>query len=136
MAFTNDGLQPFLNSARTKYLLGGMFSQCGKPEEARQNFQSAAGKSDAGEIIWAWFAARQLPAFDQRQWSVRLESALEQVTATSEASGLSGLSAYNSAMLNRALGREHDTEQGFRQVFLLPDNLLSYHLTREALTAQ
>jgi tetratricopeptide (TPR) repeat protein len=136
MAFTNDGLQPFLNSARTNYLLGQMYSQCGKPEEARQNFESAAGKSDAGEIIWAWFAARQLPAFDQSQWTVRLESALEQVTAMSETSGLSGLSAYNSAMLNRALGREHEAEQGFRQVFLLPDNLLSYHLTREALTAQ
>jgi tetratricopeptide (TPR) repeat protein len=136
IAFTNDGLQPFLESARTKYLLGQMYSQCGKPEEARQNFESAAGKSDAGEIIWAWFAARQLPAFNQSQWTARLESALEQVTATSETSGLSGLSAYKSAMLNRALGREHEAQQGFRQVFLLPDNLLSYHLTREALAAQ
>jgi len=102
----------------------------------RQNFESAAGKSDAGEIIWAWFAARQLPAFDQSQWTVRLESTLEQVTATAGTSGLSGLWAYNSAMLNRALGREQEAKQGFQQVFLLPDRLLSYHLTREALTTQ
>jgi len=44
--------------------------------------------------------------------------------------------AYNSAMLNRALGREQEAKQGFQQVFLLPDRLLSYHLTREALTTQ
>ncbi len=132
IAFTNDGMQPFLNGARTNYLLGQMNSQCGRPEEARKHFETAAGKSDAGEMVWAWFAAKQLPAFDQSQWTARLEAALEQSTAISDSSWW----VYNSAMLNRALGHEQQAEQLFRQAFLLPDRLLSYHLAREAVATQ
>lgn len=132
MAFTNDGLQPFLESARTNYLLGKVYAQCGKPEQARKQFESAAGKNGRSEIVWAWLAARQLPAFDQNQWTSRLTSELKPSTIASDNS----LSVYNQAMVDRALGREQQADQGFRQVFLLPDHLLSYHLAREAMEKQ
>jgi tetratricopeptide (TPR) repeat protein len=131
MAFTNDGLQPFLESARTNYLLGKVNAQCGRREDARKHFESAEAKSGRGEIVWAWLAAQQLPAFDQHQWTPRLTADLEQ----SRTAG-SSLSTYNEAMINRALGHEQQTEQGLRQVFLLPDHLLSYHLAREAMAKQ
>jgi len=131
MAFTTDGLQPFLESARTNYLLGKVDAQCGRPEEARKHFENSAGKSGRSETVWAWLAARQLPAFDQDQWTPRLISELES-TAMSDNS----LSAYNLAMINRALGHEQKADQGLRQVFLLPDHLLSYHLAREAMVKQ
>jgi tetratricopeptide (TPR) repeat protein len=129
MAFTNDGLQPFLESARTSYLLGTVNSQCGRAEEARRQFESAAAKSDRGEIVWALQAARQLPAFDQNHWTSRLTSELKPSTAVSNNS----LSAYNAAMIDRDLGHEQKADAEFRQVFLLPDHLLSYHLAREAM---
>jgi hypothetical protein len=131
MAFTNDGLQPFLESARTNYLLGKVNAQCGKPAEARKHFESAAAKSGRNEIVWARLAARELPAFDQNQWTSRLTSELKP-SMTSDNS----LSVYNAAMIDRALGREQQANQGLRQVFLLPDHLLSYHLAREAMEKQ
>jgi tetratricopeptide (TPR) repeat protein len=132
MAFTNDGLQPFLESARSNYLLGKVNAQCGKPEEARKQFESAAEKYGTSEIVWAWLAARQLPAFDQNQWTSRLTTELKPSTAISDNS----LSVYNQAMIDRALGREQNADQELRQVFLLPDHLLSYHLAREAMEKQ
>jgi len=39
-------------------------------------------------------------------------------------------------MLERALGREEDAQREFRNALLLPDRLLSYHLTREALNSK
>jgi len=132
MAFTKDGLEPFLNSGRTSYLLGQMNLQCGRREDANKHFENAAQKSDAAEVVWAWLAARQLPGFDQSQWTSRLESALEKSMAISDSSWW----IYNSAMLNRALGREPQAQQLFRQAFLLPDRLLSYHLAREAMATQ
>ncbi len=131
LSFTQDGLQPFLESARTNYLLGKVNAQCGRPEAARKHFESAA-KSDRGEIVWAWQAAQQLPAFDHNQWTSRLTSELKPSTPMSENS----LSVYNQAMIDRALGHEQKADAEFRQVFLLPDHLLSYHLAREGMVKQ
>jgi tetratricopeptide (TPR) repeat protein len=131
LSFTQDGLQPFLETARTNYLLGKVNAQCGRTEEARKQFESTAAKSGRGEIVWAWRAAQQLPAFDQNQWTSRLNSE-QRSTAMSENSS----SVYNQAMIDRALGHEQRADAEFRQVFLLPDHLLSYHLAREGMLKQ
>jgi tetratricopeptide (TPR) repeat protein len=131
LGFTQDGLQPFLETARTNYLLGKVNAQCGRTEEARKQFESTAAKSGRGEIVWAWRAAQQLPAFDQNQWTSRLNSE-QRSTAMSENSS----SVYNQAMIDRALGHEQRADAEFRQVFLLPDHLLSYHLAREGMLKQ
>jgi tetratricopeptide (TPR) repeat protein len=131
LSFTQDGLQPFLETARTNYLLGKVDAQCGRPELARKQFESAAAKSGRGEIVWAWQAAQQLPAFDHNQWTSRLNSE-QRSTAMSENSS----SVYNQAIIDRALGHEQRADAEFRQVFLLPDHLLSYHLAREGMVKQ
>jgi tetratricopeptide (TPR) repeat protein len=128
LSFTQDGLQPFLETARTNYLLGKVDAQCGRPEDARKHFESAAAKSERGEIVSAWQAAQQLPGFDNNHWTSRLNSE-QRSTATSENSS----SVYNQAMIDRALGHEQKADAEFRQVFLLPDHFLSYHLAREGM---
>jgi hypothetical protein len=132
LGFTQDGLQPFLDTARANYLLGKIDTQCGRPAAASKHFESAAGKSDRSEIAWAWLAARQLPGFEQTPWASRLASELKPSIAMSNNS----LSIYTEAMIDRALGREQKADAEFRLVFLLPDHLLSYHLAREAMANQ
>ena len=39
LSFTRDGLEPILQSARTNYQLGTVYSSCSKPEEAAKKFQ-------------------------------------------------------------------------------------------------
>jgi tetratricopeptide (TPR) repeat protein len=136
VSFTSDGMQPFINSGRTNYLLGEMDMHCKMPEQAKQHFTAAAGKQGSGEIVWAWLAAKQLPGFDASQWTGRLESALQQSSGMTESSSFAGWWVYNHGMLNRALGHEQEAQQDFRKVFLLPDRMLSYHLAREAMAAQ
>jgi tetratricopeptide (TPR) repeat protein len=133
LSFTQDGLQPFAASARTGYLLGKMALQCGKPDDAQNYFKNAAEKTNGGEMAWAWLAAKQLPGFDQNQWTARLASTLQRSQATSETSTLAGWWVYNTAMLQRELGHEDEAQREFRRALVLPDDLLSYHLTREAM---
>jgi Flp pilus assembly protein TadD len=135
VSFTQDGVQPFLGSARVNYLLGEMNAQCNNSEAATRHFTIAAEKSGAGEIYWAWLAARQLPAFNAEQWMSRLQSGLQQAEAMTDTSSFAGLWVFNRAMLNRALGHEQEAQQDLRRVFLLPDRLLSYHLARKAMAA-
>jgi tetratricopeptide (TPR) repeat protein len=134
--FTRNGMQPFVESARTNYLLGEMYAQCNRPEDASRHFTAAAGKSGAGEIYWAWLAAKQLPAFNAGPWTTRLQSALQQADGMTETSSFAGWWVYNRAVITRALGNESEARQDLRKVFLLPDRLLSYHLARQAMAAR
>jgi len=136
VSFTKDGLEPFVNSARTEYLLGKMEAACGKAEDSRAHFQAAEAKSGAGEILWASLAAKELPGFQQSEWTARLQSASEQARTIGESSSFAGFWAYTAGMLDRALGNESGAQAEFRRAFLLPDGILSYHLTREALAKQ
>jgi hypothetical protein len=136
VSFTQDGLDPFVKSARVQYALGKMDAGCGRAAESRTHFQAAAIKSGAAEVLWAWLAAKELPAFDQSQWDVRLQAALDQANGMIETSSFGGFWAYTAGMLNRARGNESQAKSDFRHALLLPDRMLSYHLTREALATR
>jgi hypothetical protein len=113
-----------------------MYLKCGNAEVSLQHFKDAAGKSDSGETVWNWLAAKDLPNFNQDEWIPRLRSAVEHSRIMSETSSFAGWWVYHTGMLERALGREDDAQIEFRRALLLPDRLLSYHLTREALNSK
>jgi len=136
MTFTTGGLDVFARSARVEYNLGKIDAKCGKADQAKQHFHAAATKTDAGEIVWAWSAAKELPDFDARAWVPRLEAALQQASAMSESSSFAGWWVYNAGMIEQFLGHAEESQRKFRKALLLPDRLLSYHLTREALASQ
>jgi tetratricopeptide (TPR) repeat protein len=136
ITFTTDGLDVFAHSARVEYRLGKIDANCNKADRAKQHFRAAAAKTDAGEIFWAWSAAKELPDFDAHAWVPRLESALQQASAMSETSSFAGWWVYNAGMIEQSLGHSDESQGKFRKALLLPDRLLSYHLTREALASQ
>src|SRR6516162_5630840 len=43
LSFTSDGLSPFLDTPRTRYLLGGLYASCAEPEKAAAKLLQAAG---------------------------------------------------------------------------------------------
>jgi len=68
LPFTRDGLEPFLQSARTNYLVATAYSACGQSKEAQRKLQIASAASAPDELLWAWLAARKLAATDEQQW--------------------------------------------------------------------
>ena len=132
LAFTHDGLEPFLQSARTNYLLGTAYATCGKPEDAKIKFQAASAKSAPDQLVWAWLGAQKLPDFDEKAWRDRLQSALAQALSRSETSNSSSWGDYNAGALQNALGDRHEADLSFQKALLLPDRMLAYHLTRLA----
>ena len=88
LAFTRDGLEPILQSARTNYLLGTIYAACSKPDESKARFEAAASASAPDQIRWAWLAAKQLPGLDQAQWQGRLQASFEQAESRSGTSAI------------------------------------------------
>jgi tetratricopeptide (TPR) repeat protein len=132
LAFTHDGLDPILKLARTDYLLGTVYSRCGKSAEAKTRFQAAASASAPDQIRWAWLAAKQLPGFDQVQWQARLQASFDQAASRSDTSAFPSYWNYTAGSLAKELGKGDEVSVRFRNALLLPDRMLAYHFTRLA----
>jgi tetratricopeptide (TPR) repeat protein len=130
LAFTKDGLDPIVNSARTNYLLGTAYTTCGKSDEGNANFTAAASAPGTDQVRWAWLAAQKLANFDQAKWQSQLQSALNDAINRTEASAYPSWWMYNAGALDKELGRPEDAEARFHKALLLPDRMLAYHFTR------
>ncbi|HEX4919507.1 MAG TPA: hypothetical protein VFV92_02060, partial [Candidatus Bathyarchaeia archaeon] len=133
LAFTHDGLEPFLRSARFRFLLGTIYKGCNLPEKAQANLKQAADRSNFEDAIWAWKASQQIPNSDLSAGRQKLQSILEKVKNSGDSSP-SGWWLYNAGMLDSALGNTELADKEFRQALLSPDSLMTYHLTRLAVS--
>ena len=121
--FTKDGLQPFVDTARTQYLIGQVESQCGSAAQAKDRWRRVAKATGTANLGWAWSAAKKLGVADKAEWNRRLEAALRQANE----------SPYVAATLDAALGRQSAAAAHFREVLLLPDRMMAHHLARMAM---
>ena len=137
LAFTEDGLKEIAGSARTNYLLGGLFAVCGQKAEAEKRYQWAAqspenSQQEPSQIVWQWAAARKLNGYDPALWHERLTAALSKVESNSRANASAWL-LYAKGVLLIALGRQEDGELSLRPALLLPETHMSHHFARLAL---
>ncbi len=132
LAFTQDGLLPFLNSARSNFLLGEVSSACGQAEGAQQWYRRSAQATGASDIVWAWASARKLNVYDPAEWNKRLHAALPQAESSVETGSSSGWWLYTAGVLQIALG---DTQKGnalLHEALLAPETRMSHYLSRLA----
>ena len=129
LAFTHDGLEPFLRSARFSYLLGTIYKACNFPEKAQATFKQAAEKSNFEDAIWSWKSSQQIPNSDLSAGRQKLQSILEKAKNSGDSSP-SGWWLYNAGLLDSAVGNSQLADKEFRQALLSPDSLMTYHLTR------
>ena len=133
LSFTQNVLQPLLNSARTNYLLGELFSSCGQRDEADRRYLLSAQATDGSDAVWAWASAKKLSGYDPAQWQKRLALALSQAESNARTSTYQGWWFYLAGVLQLALGRDAQGKASLRESLLLPENRMSYHLSRLAL---
>lgn len=132
LTFTQDGLEPFLGSARTNFLLAQAYSSCGQSDLAQQKLKAAIVATAPDQIGWAWMASQKLPDFDRNQWQARLQTAFDQAASRSETSQYPSWWMYNAGLLARELGNDEEANLWFHRALLLPDRMLAYHFTRLA----
>ena len=134
LAFTHDGLEPFLQFARFAYLIGNVYKSCKLPDKALSSFRLAAAKSSFGDAVWAWKASQQLPDFDHDSAKQELQRTLDRARKSDGSDSPSGWWFYNAGMLDASLGNAQQAAREFREALLSPDTLMTYHLTRLAMS--
>jgi tetratricopeptide (TPR) repeat protein len=133
LVFTQDGLAPFLNSARSDFLLGEVSVACSQRKDADESYRRAIQATGASDLVWAWASARKLDGYDSGKWKARLNAALSQAESNVQTNSSPGWWLYTAGVLDTALG---ETEKGnalLRQALLAPETRMSYHLSRLAL---
>jgi tetratricopeptide (TPR) repeat protein len=137
LAFTQDGLAPFVESARTKLLIGEVFALAGDDASAREHWEKAAAGEDAyphPNVVFALRAAQRLRNASDEVARRRVEAALESwVNRLAVGTGYPGPNALGQGLMLRALGRESEAKAKLREALLLPDRMMSHYLAREAL---
>jgi hypothetical protein len=133
LSFTQNGLEPILNSARTNYLLGELSSACGQREEADRRYRVSAQASGASDAVWAWASAKKLSGYDQALWQERLSLALSHAESNARTSIDQSWWVYSAGALQMALGRDVQGKASLRESLLLPENRMSYHYSRLAM---
>ena len=133
LSFTQDGLKPLLDSARTNYLLGEAYSACGQKEEAEGRYRLSAQGTDSSDVVWEWAAAKKLSGYDATLWREHLTSALSQAQSNALTGAYQGWWAYCAGVLQMALGHEAQGKASLRESWLLPDSRMSYHFSRLAM---
>lgn len=115
LAFTNDGLEAFIQAPRFQYYLGVVEARRGLRAEAEAHWRKAAQGGDA----FALLAARSLGAPD---WQQKAVEALSRRSA-----------AYPRGLLQSLLGRVDEASQSLMEVLRGPDQRLSHYMARRAL---
>ena len=109
LVFTQDGLTPFLDSARSQFLLGEVSQACGQKNDANELYRRAAQATGPSDIVWTWASARKLDGYDPEKWQTRLNAALSQADSNVRTNSSPGWWLYTAGVLQIALG---ETQEG------------------------
>ena len=134
LVFTQDGLAPFLDSARSEFLAGEVSLGCGQKKDADESYGRAAQATGPSDAVWAWASARKLEGYDPARWRDRLNAALSQAESGAQISGSAGWSLYTAGVLQIALGDTQKGSASLREALLAPETRISHHLSRLALS--
>ena len=137
LSFTQDGLAPFADGARTQLLVGEVFALVGDQANARAHWEKAAAGEDAypyPNVAFALQAARRLAKVPDDAPRHRVEAALGSwMNRLAVGTNYPGPNALGQGLMLRALGRETESKAKLHEALLLPDRLMSHYLAREAL---
>jgi hypothetical protein len=133
LVFTQDGLPPFLNSARSNFLLGEVSLACGQNKEAEEWYRRSAQATGASDIVWAWASARKLNSYQEKEWRPRLNGALSQAESNVATNSSPGWWLYTAGVLQIALGQTQEGYTSLKEALLAPETRLSHHFSRLAI---
>ena len=106
---------------------------CGHPQMSEQLLYMASSSKNRSDAAWAVKAETLLGTPDAVQQLQKLQSSLTTAERLKDTSSYTGWWWYNIATIQTALHHDLQAREAFTQVFLLPDSMMSHHLSRAAM---
>jgi Tfp pilus assembly protein PilF len=131
--FTQNGLDAFLNSPHTKYLLAQTYNTCGEKTKALALFKEVAADTELSNLLWASQAAQHLDNYDSAKWTEVLTTAISRAEQQSQRNNSNAWWMYIAGNLRLAVGQRESGARELRDALLLPDSRMAHHYIRLAL---
>jgi tetratricopeptide (TPR) repeat protein len=132
--FTKDGLDPFLNSARTRFVLADAYDSCGEKSKAAAAFKQLAANTELASLVWAAQSAKRLPDYNATEWTERLNSAISRAEQQAQRGNSKVFWTYTAGSLRKSIGQDEAANKELRDGLLLPDSRMAHHYIRLALS--
>lgn len=113
--------------------MAGIAKSCGQTQRSEQLLRKAAGSQHEGDSAWAARADKLLGSYDAAQEQKELEASLANAERRTNTSSYTGWWWYNIGTIEDALHHKEQANAAFRRSILLPDSLMSHHLSRAAM---
>jgi len=106
---------------------------CGLTQESERLMKAAAASEVVADRAWTAKAQRALGGYDAAAEQKKLEASLAAAERVKDTSSFTGWWWYNVGTIEAALQHTNDAKAAFRRALLLPDSMMSHHLSRAAL---
>jgi len=136
--------EEFLGASHTGLLLNRAVSRayvrmaaiaksCQHLEQSSQLLEKAAASESAADSAWTDRARKLLGSYDAAKQQGKLEGALAGCERSTRTSAYAGWWWYNIGTIQMALSHTAQARDAFNRALLLPDSLMSHHLSRAAI---
>jgi tetratricopeptide (TPR) repeat protein len=133
LAADHSGLVVNETVARPYMRMAAIAKTCGNLKQSDDFLQSAAASKVGADAGWANQAQRLLGAYDPPTGKQKLQASLAAAQRVKETSAFTGWWWYNIGIIQAALDRKDQARDAFRNAILLPDSMMSHHLSRAAM---
>lgn len=118
--------------ARSYVRMAAIAKACQQPQQSEQLLQKAAASKGGADSAWAARAQKLLGSADvaHRQ---KLQASLAAAERVTDTSSFTGWWWYNIGTMQSALHNDEQARAAFNKALLLPDSLMSHHLSRAAM---
>lgn len=133
LATSHPGLE--VNGAISQaYLrMAAIANKCQHPQLSEQLLQKAAASGSGADSAWVARAKTLLGTYDAAEQQKRLQTSLAAAQRVKDASSFTGWWWYNIGTIQAALNNKDEAREAFNSALLLPDSMMSHHLSRAAL---
>jgi len=120
--------QPFLRMA-------AVAKACQHDEQSQEFLQKAASSKTGADTAWSLKAEALLAPSSEKAGLEKVQASLASAKRTRETSSYTGWWWYNIGTMEAAMNHRDEAESAFKNALLLPDSMMSHHMSRAAMAA-
>jgi tetratricopeptide (TPR) repeat protein len=106
---------------------------CKNPQQSEELLQKAAGSKIGADSAWVAKAQKLLGTYDATEHQKKLQASVASAARVKDTSSFTGWWWYNIGTIQAALNHKDRAREAFNNALLLPDSMMSHHLSRAAI---
>jgi tetratricopeptide (TPR) repeat protein len=134
LAADHPGLVVNESVSRPYWKMAAIAKTCNASKESEDFLQKTAASKMNADAGWVNRVKRSFGTYDALEGKQTLQASLTTAQRVKDSSSFTGWWWYNIGIMQDALGHKEQAREAFKNALLLPDSMMSHHLSRAAIT--